>query len=233
MRGRAILATFLVILAVAGYLLIGAGSPIIEAIKVKGGGRIGTSNIQAQSGLRLGDPWSASQRESAISAILDFPQVEDVSVAARRVSLKSVAVEIDVAEREPFGVLSVDGRGFYWADRQGVLIDPVEGATYLPIISNIPFEESSKGIQSSIALNAYQEFYALPGSVLSQYREVEFHGQFLELIRRDDKRLKVPVAGLRDSLDKAEVLLLNLEEAEIGDWRVIDLRFGGEVTLAR
>jgi hypothetical protein len=232
-RGRAVLAAFIVLLSVAGFLLVGAGSPIIEAIEVKGGGRIGTSDIQRQSGLRLGEPWSTSSSENAHAAILNLSQVEAISIQAKRVSLQSVVIEIEVAEREPYGVLAVEGRGLYWSDRQGMLIEPVEGPTYLPIFSGISFDEEIKQIESRSALVLYQEFYSLSGDLLSLYSEVVFHGYFLELIAWDGWRLRVPVTGLRNSLEIAEITLRSLEEAETGSWRVIDLRFGGEVTLER
>jgi len=228
-RRGLLLAIYLGGFALIGLLLRG-GSPVIEEIAVEGGERISASIVYTQSGLRVGDVWNASVRERALEVLAHLPGVKGVALKAEPRPGGRVRVHILVEEREPYGIIKLEGRGLFWVDREGFLLDPLEGEAYLPVVSGVKTHATPRGerIASQEAIRVLREFYSLAGRRLGRFLELHIREYDLELITREGRRLLLPKEGLKAHLAQLEGVLLALKEK---NWRTLDLRFEGEVVL--
>lgn len=198
-------------------------------ISVEGGERIGTSQLRIQSGLRIGQPWDATVRTEAVQALRALPGLRDIEVRAERVRPGRVRVYIKAEEREPYGVIALAGRGLFWADREGYLLEPLAGEPYLPVMVGVSVTLTPQGerVAPHSALRAFQEFFALEGWVLSRFRQLRFRDYDLELQDHAGRRVLLPPRGLRRHL----MMLERVSEALDLNWQTLDLRFEGEVVL--
>ena len=236
MRGKFLLVASLVIIFAVGGILFGTGSPVIEGIEIKGGGRIPTSEIRALSGLRVGQPFSAIQNENAVEAIQKLRLVQRVFISSSRSSLRGVQVVLDVREREPFAIVKLGDQKRYWIDRDGFLLDPAQDETFYPILAGLSVEQVSDGVEriSPIeALETAREFFTLPGEVLSQFSELLFSDFFAQLTTRDGRKVRVPTTELKRHLERYSKIQDELQISKIAAWGLMDLRLEGEATLRR
>jgi len=217
-------------LLMAGILTAG-GSPTIAEISVEGGERIGTSKLRIKSGLHIGQRWSPALRIEAIRALKSLPGIRDAEVSAERIKGGRVKVRIEVEERQPYGVVALEGRGLFWADRDGYLLGPLKTEPYLPVMAGVSVALTPQGerIAPEGALKAFREFFALEGRILSYFRELRFRGYDLELEDLRGRRVLLPAWGLKSRLKVFE----RVGEALGSDWQRLDLRFEGEVTVGR
>jgi len=211
-----------------GAILLKGGPSVIDEITVEGGERIGTSLIRAESGLHVGQEWNPSTRESALQALLRLPYIDRVTLPSKSRARGHVSVTIRVEEREPYGIVSLTGRGLYWIDRDGYLLGPVEGKTYLPVATGFRTLATPKGerIAPEAARRALREFYALEGHRIRRFTQMRFRGYDLELHLREGGRLLLSLGGFQGQLAQLEAVMAALGNSR---WRTIDLRFEGEV----
>lgn len=87
------------------------------------------------------------------------------------------------------------------------------------------------------ARRAFRAFFSLPGRELGRMARLHFRGYDLELRTREGwtALLPVPVEGLSRYINRLLRVVEALERSSAGSsvWSRIDLRFEGEVTLAR
>ncbi len=235
MRGKFLLAAIVAIIVIAvGGILFGTGSPVIEGIDIKGGGRIGTSEIQALSGFRVGQPFSATQQESAVEAIQRLSLVQHVSIRKKRSSLQGVRIEIDISEREPLGIVKLRDQSLHWVDREGFLLGAAHDNSFYPVMTGVVAEKTPEGterISPAGAVESLRELFALPGEMQSQISEALFSGFYVELMTRDGVKVRVPATGLKRHLERYREILPQLQNEGFGAWSAVDMRIEGEATL--
>lgn len=232
MRRGLLLAIYLGGFVLLGAILLSGGSPLIEEIAVEGGERINASEVYAQSGLRVGISWNASARKSALQALRHLPQLKNVEIQTERTHRGRVRVRISLEEREPYGIMALEGRGLFWVDREGYLLSSLEAEPYLPVITGLNTLKTLRGerIASEDAIRILQEFYSLSGRTLSLFTELGIGEYHLEVSSREGWVALLPKEGLKLQLARLEAILAALG-AE--DWRILDLRFEGEVIIRR
>ena len=203
-------------------------------IDIEGGGRIGTSTIQALSGLSIGEPWRASFKESAERELHGLPQVNEVDVHGQLTWPYGIRVSIEVTEREPLAVISISEEENYWGDVDGVLFTrATTHNTLLPRLTDISIEGSSGELQRvpDAVMSVVRVIMKAPGRLLARFTEIKVHPHDLELLSHEGWRARVPAADLRVQLARLDKVLMALERENISDWQMIDLRFEGELTL--
>ena len=218
------------VLVLVGEMLLKGRAPVIDELTVEGGERIGTSQIRVTSGLQVEQVWSSSVRASALQALHRLPQIRIVNLQAKNHPQGRVGVRIQVEEREPYGVISLPGRGLFWVDREGFLLGPVEGKPYLPVVVGLRTRRAADGEQIAIepARRVIQEFYSIEGRTLSRFTELRFRGYDLELQAHEGWRVLLPLGGLAYQLTRLDQVIRALGNSR---WRTLDLRFEGEVML--
>jgi len=231
-RRGLLLAIYLGGFALLGAILLSGGSPLIEEIAVEGGERISASEVYTQSGLRMGISWNASARKSALQALRHIPQLKNVEIHTERTRRGRVRVRISIEEREPYGIVALEGRGLFWVDREGYLLSPLEGEPYLPVITGLDTLKTLRGerLASEDAIRILKEFYSLSGRTLSLFTELRIGEYHLEMSNREGWVVLLPKEGLKPKLARLEAILAALGDV---DWRILDLRFEGEVVIRR
>ena len=222
-----------VMLIIFGVLSLLIESPSIVGIEIEGGGRIGTSQIQALIGFQVGEPINDARVEESVNSILGLNEVKHVSISKRFQFPYSYHVQVDVLEREPFAVIEISADGTRWIDQDGHLLNRASDNINIPILKDVELDEDSTGTQvvSAELLSVLWEVFAMPGHVISQFSEIYVNEYDLDLISSDGRRIRLPSSGLRGHLAKLEKILELLEQEKITSWSVLDLRFAGEMTL--
>lgn len=207
---------------------------MIEEIAVVGGERIGTVKVRAQSGLRVGGTWSEARKTRALQALRRLAGIKDAEIVAESASSGEVTLRILIQERNPYGIVSLQGQRF-WVDREGVLLDEVEHEPLLPVISGLDAISTPqrRRIAPEEAVSLLQAFYGLDGQTLSRFSELHYRGYDVVLQAREGWRALVTPHDLSGQLDRLERILFALQRKGERGWRVIDLRFEGEAILGR
>jgi hypothetical protein len=225
---------FLLVGGLGGLILVGGmlfpgRAPVIAEITVEGGERIGTSQIRATSGLHVGQVWNSSVQEHAVQALSRLPQVRRVALTVERRVADHVDLRLRVEERQPYGIVSLTDRGLYWIDREGYLVESLEGKPFLPVVSGLRTEATPTGerITSETGRRVIEEFFALDGRLLSRFTELHVREYDLVLRAREGWRVLLP-AGALHSITHMDAVLSALGDRS---WRTMDLRVEGAVTL--
>lgn len=215
-----------------GGMLLKGGPSVIDEITIEGGERIGASQIRMTSSLHVGQVWSSSLQENALQALRLLPQIRRVKFQIGRRSQRQVSVNILIEEREPYGIVSLTGRGLFWVDREGFLLGKVEGKAYLPIVTGVRTVATPQGEQLAPepARRMLEEFFSLDGRTILGFTEVRYREYDLELHTREGGRVLLPVGGVKHYVSQLEPIISALGDS---DWRTLDLRFEGEVILQR
>lgn len=227
------------VLLLGGWAWFSGGPPLIEGITIEGGERIGASQVRALSGLQIGRPWVASLRDRAIRALLASGRVKRVEIEPEARGHGRVRLKISIEEREPFGAVELPKRGRFWADVEGYLLDPIrtDPEPALPVMTGVRAGPTPQGerILPEAARRAFRAFFGLPGRTLGRFARLHFRGYDLELRTREGWTALLPVEGLSRHVNRLLRVVEALERSSGGSatWSRIDLRFEGEVTLAR
>jgi len=232
-RGKTLLAAVIVVVIVVGFLIFSIESPAIVEIEIEGGGRIGTSRVQALIGFDINEPWHASFSERAENELHGLPEVRDVSVSSHFILPYGIKVVVDIDEREPFAVVASGDQEFYWVDREGEVISLASHQTVLPVLEGIQLEEregKSSAIPSHLS-DVLREIFMMPGSLLARFSEIRVNAYDLDLMSHEGWSARIPAERVKGSLSRLQHVLEVLGVENLSDWTVIDLRFEGEVTL--
>lgn len=213
-----------------GGMLLKGGPSVIDEITIEGGERIGVSQIRMTSSLHVGQVWNSSVQENALQMLRLLPQVRRVSFQIEKRPERHVGVNIHIEEREPYGIVSLPGRGLFWVDREGFLLGKVEGKAYLPNVTGVRTVATPQGeqIAPEPARRMLEEFFSLDGRTLLRFTEVRYREYDLELHTREGDRVLLPMGGVKHYLTQLEQIISALGGS---GWRTLDLRFEGEVIL--
>jgi len=212
---------------------------VIAEIAVVGGERIDTAQVRMLSLLRVGERWTPTVRDRALSALRSLPAVRDVRLVPERLGWKRIRVRVEVQEREPFGLISYEGK-VYWVDPEGYLLgeaSPSPPPPGFPVVEGVALESTPEGerVTPERARRALRAFFASEGQILARIRALRvrpFDGE-LELRVPPGRRVLLPLRDLRQTLATLERTLAALAETSLSDWHVLDLRVEGEVTVRR
>ena len=210
---------------------------MIAEIAVVGGERIDTAQVRALSLLRVGDRWTPIVRDRALQALRSLPSIQDAEISTQRLGRGRVRVVLRVQEREPFGLVALED-GVYWVDPEGYLL---EAASELPpppgfpSVEGVSVEDTPQGkrVTPERIRRLLREFFALDGGTLARIDALRIRPYDLEVRLRGGRRAYLPLRDPRASLERLWRVIAALEAADKGDWRVLDLRVEGEVTLRR
>lgn len=214
---------------------------MIAEIAVVGGERIDTAQVRALSLLRVGDRWTPIVRDRALQALRSLPAVREVKISTRRLGRGEVRVVLALQEREPFGLIAhKDKDEIYWIDPEGYLLEAASALPpppEFPIVRGVSTESTPRGerVSPERVRRLLREFFALDGRTLVRVKALRVRPYDLELTLRDppDKRVYLPLRGVRSSLERLWQVIAALEAAPKGDWHALDLRVEGEVTVRR
>jgi hypothetical protein len=227
------------VLLLGGWAWFSGAPPLIEGVTIEGGERISASQVRALSGLRIGQPWVASLRDRATRALLAANEIKRVRIEPEARGRGRVWLRIAIEEREPFGVVELPERGRFWADAEGYLLGPIQKdpELTLPVMTGVIAAPTPQGerIMPEAARRAFRAFFSLPGRELARFARLHFRGYDLELRTREGWTALLPVEGLSRHINRLLRVVEALERSLAGSsvWSRIDLRFEGEVTLAR
>jgi len=212
-------------------------SPVVERVDVVGVERLAPDTVRSESGIAVGSTWSSGVQRRAIDALTQLPQVRTAQIhAASRASHDGIVVRIDVAERQPYGVVELDGGRRHWVDRDGVLLEQVERQPpSLPVLSGVETTPSPQGpqVNSEHGVRVLRSFYALSGDKLRQFASLRFRGYDLVLQARTGWRALLPARDLSAQLDRLRRVVRALRAEGDPGWRTLDLRVPGEVVIGR
>jgi cell division protein FtsQ len=134
----------------------------VEKIEVGGVKRLKDKSIINALTSQMGKPLPLISPSEIAKALEAFPLIESFSI----VSLPPHTLKIQVAERQPIGVISVAGTSYLY-DPAGVRIGIATGSEKLPSISIKGAPEESKEFDAAIEV-----LMALPASLLERVSEI-------------------------------------------------------------
>ena len=134
----------------------------IEKIEVGGVNRLKDKSIINALTSQMGKPLPLVNPAEIATALEAFPLIESFSI----VSLPPHTLKIQIAERQPIGVIAVGGTSYLY-DPAGVRIGVATGAEKLPAISIKGTPEDSKEFDAAIDV-----LMALPASLLERVSEI-------------------------------------------------------------
>ncbi|OGF52746.1 MAG: hypothetical protein A2Z21_08190 [Candidatus Fraserbacteria bacterium RBG_16_55_9] len=211
-------------------MLLRGRALVIDEITVEGGERIGAAEVRVTSSLQVGQIWNSSAQENVLQALHRLPNVRTVNLQVENHPQGRVGVHIRVEDREPYGIISLMGRGLFWVDGEGFLLGDMEGKPYLPIVTGLRTVKTPSGEQVATeqAQRVIQEFYSLEGRRLSHFTQLDYREYDLELHSQEGWRVLLPIRGLAHQLTRLDRVFSALGDSR---WRTLDLRFEGEVML--
>ena len=134
----------------------------VEKIEVGGVKRLKDKSIINALTSQMGKPLPLVSPSEIAKALEAFPLIESFSI----VSLPPHTLKIQIAERQPIGVISVAGTSYLY-DPAGVRIGIATGSEKLPSISIKGAPEESKEFDAAIEV-----LMALPASLLERVSEI-------------------------------------------------------------
>ena len=134
----------------------------VEKIEVGGVKRLKDKSIINALTSQMGKPLPLVSPSEIAKALEAFPLIESFSI----VSLPPHTLKIQIAERQPIGVISVAGTSYLY-DPAGVKIGIATGSEKLPSISIKGAPEESKEFDAAIEV-----LMALPASLLERVSEI-------------------------------------------------------------
>ncbi len=148
--GRLGLAGVILLLVVAVAVLF-ALSPIfhVRTIEVHGSGRLDHQQIQALSGISLGDNLLFLSAGSVEGRLAGSPWICSATVVKHLPS----TVVISVTQRSPVAAV-VSGKSYILISSDGMALTPSGSATRLPLISGVPVPPVGERLSSGIAAAA-------------------------------------------------------------------------------
>lgn len=139
-------------------------TPILAVEKIEVGGikRLKEKSIVNALTSQLGKPLPTVSSSDIATALKAFPLIESFSI----ISLPPHTLRIQISERQPIGVISVNGTRYLY-DPAGVRIGIATGTENLPIISIAGNPEKSTQFKAAIEV-----LLALPADLLERVAEI-------------------------------------------------------------
>lgn len=134
----------------------------VDKIEVGGAKRLKEKSVINALTSQIGKPLPLVSPNEIAKALEAFPLIESFSI----VSLPPHTLKIQIAERQPIGVISVSGTKYLY-DPAGVRIGIASGSEKLPSISIKGSPEDSKEFDAAIEV-----LMALPSSLLERVSEI-------------------------------------------------------------
>ena len=134
----------------------------VDKIEVGGAKRLKEKSVINALTSQIGKPLPLVSPNEIAKALEAFPVIESFSI----VSLPPHTLKIQIAERQPIGVISVSGTQYLY-DPAGVRIGIASGSEKLPSISIKGSPEDSKEFDAAIEV-----LMALPSSLLERVSEI-------------------------------------------------------------
>lgn len=135
----------------------------VEKIQIQGTKRLSEKSIVNALKSQVGKPLPMISAGDISSALKPFVLIESFTV----VSLPPHTLQINIAERQPIGVISLGGVSYLY-DPAGVKIGRATGGENLPYITITGSPETSKEFQAAIDV-----LMALPADLLSRVSEID------------------------------------------------------------
>ncbi|MFM1983756.1 MAG: hypothetical protein RL723_191 [Actinomycetota bacterium] len=162
-------AVVLVVLVSMGSLLLlvlaAVFTPLLSVEKIEVGGikRLKEKSIVNALQSQLGKPLPLVNPADVAGSLKSFPLIESFTV----VSLPPHTLKIQIAERQPIGVIVVGGTRYLY-DPAGVRVGIANGSENLPLINIDGAPEKSKQFKSAIDV-----LMALPAALLERVSEID------------------------------------------------------------
>lgn len=134
----------------------------VEKIEVTGVTRLKEKSIVNALTSQLGKPLPTVSSGDITKALKSFPLIESFSI----ISLPPHTLRVQIAERQPIGVISVSGTNYLY-DPAGVRIGIANGSEDLPVIAIQGSPEKSAEFKAAIEV-----LMALPADLLARVAEI-------------------------------------------------------------
>ena len=135
----------------------------VEKIQVTGIARLKEKSIVNALTSQIGKPLPTISSADVAKSLESFPLIESFSI----ISLPPHTLRIQIAERQPIGVIQVSGTNYLY-DPAGVRIGIADGSENLPIIAIQGSPEKSKQFKAAIDV-----LLALPADLLQRVAEID------------------------------------------------------------
>jgi cell division protein FtsQ len=165
-RRRSVVLVFLVSMGSLMLLVLAAiFTPLLSVEKIEVGGikRLKEKSIVNALQSQLGKPLPLVNPADVAASLMSFPLIESFTV----VSLPPHTLRIQIAERQPIGVIVVGGTRYLY-DPAGVRVGIANGSENLPLINIDGAPEKSKQFESAIDV-----LMALPADLLQRVSEID------------------------------------------------------------
>jgi hypothetical protein len=202
----------------------------LEQITVEGGERIQTAELVRMTGLRPQLNLLFINTAQIRRQLLLSPWIQD----ARIQKIYPHRLRLSLVEREPYGILSIAGRGTLWVDAEGYVLSPLSQPPVGPVMSGVELISTPRGerVSDPGARAILQQFFSWDGQTLARLRELRWQGNWMTLISREGWQALLPARDLNTHFELLQRVLAT-PDAQRSLPRSIDLRFDGEVTLGR
>lgn len=200
----------------------------LRVIVVKGNRHITGEEIARASGLKSGVPLARLPVHRAEKNLEELPWVKDARVTRNYPHTARIAI----TERVPIAALRTDSGTYLLIGDDGVITAEWTGATVPYIISDgIPVTDAAPGgrVQGREMLAALVALHAA-GIGPDDFVAVDFSDP-RGVVLRSSAGTEVLLGSADEVPDRIKELTALLPTLVIGDYRLIDLRFGGEAIL--
>lgn len=197
---------------------------------MEGGERIKTAELTRLTGVRPQLNLLSIDTRQVRRQLLLSPWVQDATVR----KIFPHRLRISLVEREPYGIVSVVGRGYLWVDQEGYVLSGLSQPPLGPFMSGVTLSSTPRGerLADAAAREVLLQFYRLDGRTLARLRELRWADSLIVLISREGWQALLPPRDLSAHLELLQRVLSTLS-TEGSLPQGIDLRFDGEVTLRR
>lgn len=227
-RGFVVLVLGLLGLTIWGCQNILGDVLAVRKIVVEGGERLTDDDVQGMINIRVGDSFIGVDLQAAERRLQQHPWVRSASVTFQYPRLRVV-----VQERRPFAVIQTLDQGLTWCDEEGFVLEPYAGQQQEPPVIPVeglgPIEADERGprIGNDAQWRAIRRLLGADFSNAFEVEKLRFFPEWVELFVDDNRRIRLPLAGLEKALNRLQWIWTMLKKRV--SLHSLDLRFAGEI----
>lgn len=187
--------------------------------------RIGADTVKSLIGIEVGDNILGANLGAARRNLLALPW-------AREVKIKRIfpnRLKVIIKEREPFAIIFLPQRGYFWIDSEGYLLEKIEETGTELFVRGVELvKEQAKERVTEAAIAAIRNLVS--SDLRKEFTELRLGKEEAVLLAHEGFQVKLSLENLGSSL-----LLLQriLKQIDASKYRYIDMRFGDLILMPR
>jgi len=189
--------------------------------------RVGADTVKSLIGIEVGDNILRANLGAARRNLLALPW-------AREVKIKRVfpnRLKVIIKEREPFAIIFIPQRGYFWIDHEGYLLEEIKEKKAGLFVSGVELvKEQTKERVTEVATAAIGDLFTQDKEFLERFTELRLGKEEAVLLAHEGFQVKLPLENLGSSLRLLQRILRQIDGSK---YRYIDMRFGDLILMPR